>query len=87
MLGSVNLLARDLVSWSAVCKTCEKENLYHGCKRLRSRYKYMLHYTAFLSITGRSYVTCTIQNHISGVSHFYRLFGFPLCGAIPILFS
>ena len=37
ILGSVNLLTRGLLSTSAVCKTCEKVNLYHGCKHLRSK--------------------------------------------------
>ena len=35
----------------------------------------ILRYIAFLSVTGRSYGT--IQNHLSSVRHFHRLFGFP----------
>ena len=35
----------------------------------------VLRYIAFLSVTGRSYGT--IQNHISSIKHFHRLFGFP----------
>ena len=35
----------------------------------------ILRYIAFLSVTGRSYGT--IQNHISSIKHFHRLFGFP----------
>ena len=38
MLGSVEfLITRELGSKSAVCKICEKVNLYHESKRLISK--------------------------------------------------
>ena len=39
IIGFVNLLARDSVSKSAMCKTCEKMFLHHGSRCLRFKAK------------------------------------------------
>ena len=60
------------------------------CHRLGSRPfpvqgSTILRYIAFLAVTGRSFGT--VQNHISSLKHFHRLFGFPPGGTLRIPFS